>query len=100
MYIAILDWPASAGGGSVTVRYDGRGDGTLEVSSSDNPLVTGRMMTLNVTSTDGTVSATLDVRQDGRVAYYLIVTPTNITIREEGKAEFDISTDGGAWNIT
>lgn len=56
----------TTGTGSVSITYTGSGDGTITVSSDENNLYTSRSMTLNVKTTDNSVSQQVTVSQGMR----------------------------------
>lgn len=55
------NWPT---GGNVTLTYGGQGNGTIVVTSDDNPTDAARSMTITIETTrGGTVSRTVTVTQ-------------------------------------
>lgn len=53
----------NTGGGNISLTYQGQGDGTITVSSDDNPLGTSRSQVVTVETVDGIVSRNLTISQ-------------------------------------
>ena len=70
------------GDGSITLTYDGSGNGAITVTSSDNNLFTARSKTITVQTVDGSVSRTVTINQAARSVIDLstaVVTAANQT---------------------
>lgn len=55
-----IAWPT---GGNITLSYDGQGNGTIVVTSDDNPTDAARSKTITVTTSVGSVSRQVTINQ-------------------------------------
>ena len=61
--MATVTIPWSTGGGNITLTFTGQGNGTVIVSSDDNPLDVSRSQAITVKTTDNSVSRTVTITQ-------------------------------------
>ena len=55
-----IAWPT---GGNITLSYDGQGNGTIVVTSDENPTDAARSKTITVTTSVGSVSRQVTINQ-------------------------------------
>ena len=63
MATTVKQWPD---GGSLTIQYDGQGDGEIIVTSDPNTVYEARSMEFTVKTADGSVSITRTIQQAAR----------------------------------
>lgn len=90
----------SVGSGSVTIQYDGQGDGNIIITSDANSLYEARNMQINVETTDGSnIQRTVTINQAGKPIDYVDLGLPSGLIVSDGNGGYKIGneTDYGAY---